>query len=141
MLRPSGPLNLTIVMLLLIQLPVSESVSAEQELVLTISGDQIPRVEQAPGAGPDAVIAAHYALLDPETRRLLTSRRVAMSHRVVDYRVAYRSADSAELAEIGEELTGYWTEIRALHAQQFSAEAVAALLAAYLELFPLMRDP
>lgn len=105
-----------------------------EELILTVEGDLISRLDTlAEDAAPTAVIAAYYALLPAEERIQGEALDRRLRELVPDYQVAYGAADSAEITQVRSYIYDAWVGIQSLHARYFQSEVVQILKAAYQE--------
>lgn len=115
--------------------------AAEQELVLTITGDRIDLLSNGEELGDaNDLVLRYYQLLPQALREQLWLLRRRMDRRTEDYEVAFAAGDTAEVNEIVDDLSAYWTRIQQIHYQEFTPAAMQQLGAAYGELYALIAD-
>ncbi len=111
----------------------------EETVLLTITGDLIGKLESLDeDAMPKSVIDSYYALLPVDLRNQLRTLQTNMARRSEDYQIAFRAGDTAEINEIVDELSFNWATIRTVHAQEFTEEAIADLVSAYAQIYPVI---
>jgi len=110
----------------------------QDDVVLTITGDLIKRKESIERLQAPQLIAGYYALLPQERRRRAVTLQQGLARLMPAYEVAWSAADTAELNNVVSDIATQWTRIRTLHAQEFTAAAVASLESAYASLYPLI---
>lgn len=115
--------------------------AAEQELVLTITGDRIDLLSNGEELGDaNDLVLRYYQLLPQALQEQLWLLRRRMDRRTEDYEVAFAAGDTAEVNEIVDDLSAYWTRIQQIHYQEFTPAAMQQLGAAYGELYALIAD-
>lgn len=113
----------------------------EETTLLTITGNLIDKLDSLEADAPaESVLNSYYALLPESSRNRLAELRQRMDRRSVDYQVAFRSGDTAEINEIVDELSFYWASIRTVHAREFTEAAIADITAAYSRLYRFLRS-
>lgn len=117
--------------------------AAEEEvIVLSITGTKVDVLENLPASESHLnIIATYYAEIPEISKEELAGLWQQMRQRTEDYQVAFRSGDTAEINETLDDLGYYWASIRTIHAREFTAEAIAAIEAAYAGIFPFIQDP
>lgn len=114
----------------------SLSLCAAEEVLLTIGGNLIDRVEILDAnPNPDLIISAYYDLLPEETKADIEFFRSRLEQLQPDYKVAFLAADSAEMAEVREDIDEQWTGIQSIHRYFFSIQVVEILNQAYIKNF------
>ena len=119
----------------------SDSASAaEEELtLLTIQGDLVGKIESLVGSNdPELIIRSYYDLLPEELQAEVAILRLRLSALVPDYQVAFAAADRAELVDVMDEFDVHLTQIRSIHAQEFTLEVVEILNNAYAEAYSMI---
>lgn len=115
--------------------------AAEQELVLTITGDRIDLLNNGEDlVDPNGLVLRYYQRLPRALQERLQLLRRRMDRRTEDYEVAFAAGDTAEINEIVDDLSAYWTRIQQIHYQEFTPAAMQQLGAAYGELYTLIAD-
>jgi hypothetical protein len=115
--------------------------AAEDELVLTITGDRIDLLSNGEVLDDaDGLVLRYYQLLPLALQERLQLLRRRMDQRTEDYEVAFAAGDTAEINEIFDDLSAYWTRIQQIHYQEFTPAAMQQLGAAYGELYALIAD-
>ncbi len=110
--------------------------SAEEEVLLTIEGNLIDRIELVDGdSDADLVITIYYDLLPNDARADIEILRGRLERLQPDYEVAYLAADSAEMAEVRDQIDEEWAVIQAIHLYYFTAQVVDILNQAYISNF------
>jgi hypothetical protein len=132
--------------LLLLSLAIPGIVPAqtadEEVMVLSISGNKVDVLESLPQTGTHLdTITAYYAEIPEISRQELAELWQQMLRRTEDYRVAFRSGDTAEINETLDDLGYYWASIRTIHAREFTTEAITEIESAYAGIFPFIREP
>jgi hypothetical protein len=113
----------------------------EETTLLTITGNLIDQLDSVDASDTaDSVLDSYYALLPETTRAQLMQLRQNMDRRSVDYQVAFRSGDTAEMNETLDDLSFYWASVRTVHAQEFTEAAIAEITAAYYKLYRFLRS-
>lgn len=107
--------------------------AAEDSIVLLkIQGNLIGKIEQQETINDtEQFIDSYYALLSREKINLLQTHRNELSNLIPRYRIAYTAADSAELAELMDEISMHWQHLKSLHGEYFTEEVSSLLGAAY----------
>ncbi|MDA0689557.1 MAG: hypothetical protein O2948_13040 [Proteobacteria bacterium] len=114
----------------------------EEVIVLSISGNKVDLLENLPETGTHlGTITAYYAEIPEISRQELAGLWQQMRRRTEDYRVAFRSGDTAEINETLDDLGYYWASIRTIHAREFTAAAISVIESAYAGMFPFIREP
>ena len=115
--------------------------AAEQELVLTITGDRIDLLSNGEELGDaNDLVLRYYQLLPQALQEQLWLLRRRMDRRTEDYEVAFAAGDTAEVNEIVDDLSAYWTRIQQIHYQEFTPAAMQQLGAVYGELYALIAE-
>ena len=110
--------------------------SAEVEVLLTIEGNLIDRIELVDeDSDADLVITIYYDLLPNDARADIEILRGRLERLQPDYEVAYLAADSAEMAEVRDQIDEQWAVIQAIHLYYFTAQVVDILNQAYISNF------
>lgn len=124
--------------LLLLLATLASFAAAQDDVLLTISGDLIARDEAIDRLPTAQLIASYYARLPGARRRQAVSLQQSLARLMPAYEVAFSAADTAELNNVTSDIAGQWARIRTLHAREFAAEAVASLERAYATLYPVI---
>ena len=131
----------TILASLIALLLLNPAQAAEEEILLTITDDRIDVIIEGEASGnADDLVLRYYELLTLEKQEQLQTLRRRMNRRMEDYEVAFAAADTAEVNEIVDDLSAYWTRIQQIHYEEFTPAAMAQLQAAYAELFFLIAE-
>ena len=110
--------------------------SAEEEVLLTIEGNLIERIELVDeDSDAELVITIYYDLLPNDARADIEILRGRLERLQPDYEVAYLAADSAEMAEVRDRIDEQWAVIQAIHLYYFTAQVVDILNQAYISNF------
>lgn len=110
--------------------------NAAEEVLLTIDSDLIDRVELLDAdSDSDLVISTYYELLPDDAREDIEDRRTRLERLQPDYNVAYLAADSAEMAEVREDMDAQWLIIQSIHRYFFTTQVVEILNQAYIQNF------
>ncbi|MBM89465.1 MAG: hypothetical protein CMQ41_15005 [Gammaproteobacteria bacterium] len=109
---------------------------AAEEVLLKIEGDLIDEIEIT-NSNTDAnlTISSYYELLPSEIKTEIADYRSKLDRLQPDYEVAFLAADSAEMAEVREEIDGHWLVIQTIHNHFFTAQVVEILNRAYIKSF------
>ena len=114
----------------------SASVYSAEEVLLTIEGNLIDRIELVDeGSAADLVITIYYDLLPDDARANIEILRGRLERLQPDYEVAYLAADSAEMTEVRDQIDDQWAVIQAIHLYYFTARVVDILNQAYISNF------
>ncbi|MFL2856458.1 MAG: hypothetical protein ACJZ8E_08740 [Pseudohongiellaceae bacterium] len=114
----------------------SASVYSAEEVLLIIEGDLIDRIELIDeDSDADLVITVYYDLLPDDARANIEILRERLERLQPDYEVAYLAADSAEMAEVRDQIDDQWAVIQAIHLYYFTARVVDILNQAYISNF------
>lgn len=114
----------------------SASVYSAEEVLLIIEGDLIDRIELIDeDSDADLVITVYYDLLPDDARANIEILRGRLERLQPDYEVAYLAADSAEMAEVRDQIDDQWAVIQAIHLYYFTARVVDILNQAYISNF------
>ena len=112
------------------------SVYSAEEVLLTIEGNLIDRIELVDeDSDADLVITIYYDLLPNDARADIEILRGRLERLQPDYEVAYLAADSAEMAEVRDQIDEQWAVIQAIHLYYFTAQVVDILNQAYISNF------
>ena len=112
------------------------SVYSAEEVLLTIEGNLIDRIELVDeGSDADLVITIYYDLLPDDARANIEILRGRLERLQPDYEVAYLAADSAEMTEVRDQIDDQWAVIQAIHLYHFTARVVDILNQAYISNF------
>ena len=112
------------------------SVYSAEEVLLTIEGNLIDRIELIDeDSDADLVITIYYDLLPYDARADIEILRGRLERLQPDYEVAYLAADSAEMAEVRDQIDAQWAVIQAIHLYYFTAQVVDILNQAYISNF------
>ena len=131
----------TILASLIALLLLNPAQAAEEEILLTITDDRIDVIIEGEASGnADDLVLRYYELLTLEKQEQLQTLRRRMNRRMEDYEVAFAAADTAEVNEIVDDLSAYWTGIQQIHYEEFTPAAMAQLQAAYAELYFLIAE-
>ena len=105
-------------------------------MLLKIEGDLIDEIEIT-NSNTDAnlTISSYYELLPSEIKTEIADYRSKLDRLQPDYEVAFLAADSAEMAEVREEIDGHWLVIQTIHNHFFTAQVVEILNRAYIKSF------
>lgn len=108
------------------------SYAEEGALLLKIQGDLIGKIEQQHDiSDTEQFIDSYYALLPREKIDQVQLYRNRLSGLIPRYKIAYTAADSAELAELMDEISMQWGFLKNLHDEYFTGEVSSMLSAAY----------
>ena len=109
---------------------------AAEEVLLTIDGNLIDRVEYLDAnSDADQIINTYYEFLPEDAQADIDIRRTRLERLQPDYEVAYLAADSAEMAEVREDIDEKWFVIQSIHRYFFTARVVEILNQAYIRNF------
>ena len=112
------------------------SVYSAEEVLLTIEGNLIDRIELVDeGSDADLVITIYYDLLPDDARANIEILRGRLERLQPDYEVAYLAADSAEMTEVRDQIDDQRAVIQAIHLYYFTAQVVDILNQAYISNF------
>ena len=112
------------------------SVYSAEEVLLTIEGNLIDRIELVDeGSDADLVITIYYDLLPDDARANIEILRGRLERLQPDYEVAYLAADSAEMTEVRDQIDDQWAVIQAILLYYFTAQVVDILNQAYISNF------
>ena len=112
------------------------SVYSAEEVLLTIEGNLIDRIELVDeGSDADLVITIYYDLLPDDARANIEILRGRLERLQPDYEVAYLAADSAEMTEVRDQIDDQWAVIQVIHLYYFTAQVVDILNQAYISNF------
>lgn len=127
--------NLRALAVLLCTLSCTALMAAE-EVLLTIDGNLIERIELLDQeSDADAIITSYYDLLPADTKTDIEVRRRRLQRLQPDYEVAFLAADSAEMAEVREDIDEQWAIIQSIHRYYFTSQVVEILNQAYIKNF------
>ena len=116
------------------------ALAAEEEVLLTITGDRIELISDVqPPDDADDLVLRYYQLLPLALQESLQLLRHRMDRRMEDYEVAFAAGDTAEINEITDNLSAYWARIQQIHFEEFTPAAMQDLGAAYAALYFLIE--
>ena len=117
------------------------ALAAEEEVLLTITGDRIDLISNGEElVDADGLVLRYYQLLPSALQERLWLLRRRMDRRTEDYEVAFAAGDTAEINEIVDDLSAYWTRIQQIHYEEFTPAAMQQLGAAYGQMYALIAD-
>lgn len=106
--------------------------AAEETLLLEFQSHLIGKIEsQQEYRDLDQFIDSYYALLSRDNIERAQNHRLTLSELIPQYKIAYTAADSAELAELMDEISYEWERLSNLHRLNFSMEVSDLLDSAY----------
>ncbi len=112
------------------------NLNAAEEVLLTIEADLIERIDLLDqDSDADLIITSYYELLPEEAKADIEIRRRRLERLQPDYEVAYLAADSAEMAEVREDIDEQWLVIQSIHQYFFTTQVVEILNQVYIQNF------
>lgn len=107
--------------------------AAEEEFTILLFEDNlIGEIElMRLGEDPEKFIDSYYALLEKDTLEKALSHRQELIDLMPRYNIAFSAADSAELAELMDEISFHWGAIKSVHDRHFSKVVKTLLDEAY----------
>lgn len=123
---------------LLACLTASLLVAAEDVLTLEITGDKIRLDDSLGEATAENIVASYYAKLSHQERLELQALQSELAELMIEYRIAFSAADTAEVNSILSAITQRWVAVLDKHQQLFVAEATVQLRESYSEIYPLL---
>lgn len=126
------PTILTSLFFFFISLPVIAFSAEEQFELLLLESNLIAEIEGLQeNANPENTINSYYQLLDTDVLTRANFHRAELVSLAPRYEVAYKAADSAELAELMDKISFHWGSIKDIHAQYFIRNVQELLSNAY----------
>ena len=115
------------------------SYAAEEDLLLSISGDLIDVVKTVgEDTEPAIIIDTYYSELENTAKEEAASLRRNLTRLIPNYEIAYAAADTAEMNSVLSEVGYHWAVLRTFHAKHFTDQARAELYRAYVEQYLLL---
>ena len=134
---------LVIAIFILFPLSMTASSAEEEFSLLILEANLIAEIEgQQAGLSPGQIINSYYSLLDEDAAATANLHRRELNSLNPRYEVAYRAADSAELAELMDEISFHWGAIKSIHSKHFIRSVQMLLSTAYdQELAEILSSP
>lgn len=106
---------------------------AEEEFtLLLLEANLIAEIDnQQKNANPKQIISSYYGLLEKGVAARINVHRQKLISLTPRYEVAYKAADSAELAELMDEISFHWQTIKGIHSRHFTSSVQVLLSNAY----------
>lgn len=135
---PTLRLFLVSLCLLLSLTQLASFAAAQDDVVLTITGDRVALDEAIERLPAPRLIAGYYALLPEARRRQAVTLQQDLARLMPAYEVAWSAADTAELNGVTSAIADQWARIRTLHAREFTQDVITSLGHAYATLYPVI---
>ena len=134
---------LVIATFILLPLSMTASSAEEEFSLLILEANLIAEIEgQQAGLSPGEIINSYYSLLDEVAAATVNLHRRELNSLNPRYEVAYKAADSAELAELMDEISFHWGAIKSMHSKHFIRNVQTLLSTAYdRELAEILSSP
>ena len=134
---------LVIATFILLPLSMTASSAEEEFSLLILEANLIAEIEgQQAGLSPGQIINSYYSLLDEDAAARANLHRRELNSLNPRYEVAYQAADSAELAELMDEISFHWGAIKSMHSKHFIRNVQTLLSTAYdRELAEILSSP
>jgi len=128
---------------ILISLSMTASSAEEEFSLLILEANLIAEIEgQQAGLSPEQIINSYYSLLNEDATARVNRHRRELNSLNPRYEVAYKAADSAELAELMDEISFHWGAIKNIHSKHFIRNVQMLLKTAYdQELAEILSSP
>jgi hypothetical protein len=134
---------LVIATFILLPLSMAASSAEEEFSLLIFEANLIAEIEgQQADLSPERIISSYYSLLDEDAAARVNLHRRELKSLNPRYEVAYKAADSAELAELMDEISFHWGAIKSIHSKYFIRSVQLLLSTAYdQELAEILSSP